>query len=135
MVPARLGWLRRILPTRKYRPGRGNKPSGKRLDWEHTEGGAGVVKGSSKRVVVVSSSLPRIFEQAIFVIREDFAGQAGVSHADILQQARQAADEYLRTTLPGPRRRFRGLHIPAPVSAALGAAAGGAAWLVCQAIF
>ena len=137
-MTVRLRWFYRILPTRKYRPNTGNKPAKKRLDWEHTEGGVGVIKGTSNRVVVVSSPLPRVFEQAIFIVREDFAGQAGVSKTDILRQAREAADEYLRTEKTGKTGKqhvFRRMRIPAPASAALGAAAGGVTWLLFQVIF
>lgn len=54
-----------------------------------------VVKGISKRVIVVKSPDPKIFEQAIFIIREDFAGQSGVSEKDVLREARAAANSYL----------------------------------------
>ena len=50
-----------------------------------------VVKGISKRVIVVKSPDPKIFEQAIFIIREDFAGQSGVSEKDVLREPLYAA--------------------------------------------
>lgn len=56
-----------------------------------------VVKGISKRIIVVPSPDPKIFEQAIFIVREDFAGQTGVGEKELLRQARQAANGYLRS--------------------------------------
>ena len=98
------------------------------LQWEHMdelEGGE-MIKGVSRRVVVVKSPDPRIFEQAIFIVREDFLERSGASSEDVLRQAGAAADEYIRGTLGRRRRRLR---LPAPLIAAAGAAATAAAWL------
>ena len=66
-----------------------------------------MVKGISKRVIVVKSPDPKVFEQAIFIIREDFAGQSGISEKDVLRQARAAAEEEAKkrggTTASGTR--------------------------------
>ena len=86
-----------------------------------------MVKGVSRRVVVVKSPDPKIFEQAIFIIREDFFERSGVSSEEVLRQAGAAADDYLKGTL-GFKRRFR-LRLPAPFFAAAGAAATAIAWL------
>ena len=87
-----------------------------------------MVKGVSKRVIVVKSPDERVFEQAIFIVREDFAGQAGVNEKEVLRQARQAAGDYFRgggTTLrPRLLERLR-----VPLYAAAGAAATALAWL------
>ena len=87
-----------------------------------------MVKGISKRVIVVRSPDPRIFEQAIFIIREDFAGQSGMSEKDILREARNAAGRYLHTDRI-PNRRL-GLRIRGVWLAAAGALAAAAAWLM-----
>ena len=64
-----------------------------------------MVKGTSKRVVVVKSPDSRIFEQAIFIVREDFlSGNREGSRNDILREAQDVADRYIRNTvLPAPR--------------------------------
>lgn len=123
--------LRGLFPLKKNGRNKNKKEAG-RLSLEidkpmGREGGGLVVKGISKRVIVVKSPDPRIFEQAIFIIREDFAGQAGVSNKEVLRQARRAADSYLRGGCRFPGRllaSFRG-----PLYAAAGAAATGLAWL------
>lgn len=92
-----------------------------------------MVKGTSKRVIVVKSPDPRIFEEAIFVIREDFAGQAGVSADDVLKEAQQAASSFIGTFKAGRTRRIPFYYrLPAPFVAAVGAAATGITWLAVK---
>ncbi len=86
-----------------------------------------MVKGVSKRVIVVKAPDPKIFEQAIFIVREDYAGAAGVSEREVLREARKAAENYLGGS---GHRRLAGLR--APIYAAAGAAATGLAWLAVQ---
>ena len=95
-----------------------------------TEGGGEVVKGVSKRIIVVDSPDPKVFERAIFIVREDFSRQQGVSESELLRQARQAVGDYL----PSQERRggkfwsgLRGL-----LYAAAGAAAAALAWIMVQ---
>lgn len=107
----------------------------KRLCLEMSErpievGDSHMVKGVSKRVVVVKSPDPRIFEQAIFIIREDFAGQAGMSDKDVFREARRAANHYIGGRRCAPRNALSG--IKAPLYAAAGAAATGLAWIAVQ---
>ena len=47
---------------------------------------------------------PKLFEQAIFILREDALGKGGMSDRAILRQAQQAAGSYIPA---GKRRRFR----------------------------
>ena len=107
-----------------------NKAGQKRISLEEnraeSEGENVVVKGVSKRVIVVKSPDPKIFEQAIFIIREDFAGQAGLSEKDVLREARRAAGNYLRTENTRPIRLLERLR--APLYAFAGAAAAALAW-------
>ena len=49
-----------------------------------------MVKGMTRQVVVVRSPDQKLFEQAIFLVRPDAQTQ-GVSDAELLRQARQAA--------------------------------------------
>lgn len=51
-----------------------------------------MVKGLAKRVVVLKSPDKNLFEEAIFIVRED--AQSGVSAQDIVAQARAIAAEY-----------------------------------------
>lgn len=88
-----------------------------------------MVRGTNRRVVVVRSPDPGIFEEAIFVIREDLFHQ-GASADKVLAEARQAANAYLRkTTGRTPKGFWRLRRLPAALYAGLGAAAAGVAWL------
>lgn len=49
-----------------------------------------MVKGVSRQVIVVRSPDPQLFEQAIFILKEDAAAQ-GVTDEMLLKEARQAA--------------------------------------------
>jgi len=91
------------------------------------KGGEDVVKGVSRRIVVVPSPDPKVFEQAIFIVREDFVGEKGVSEKDILRQARQAANKSVLSRRRVPGDMFTRLR--APLFAAAGAAATALAWL------
>lgn len=84
-----------------------------------------MVKGISRRVVVVDSPDPRFFEQAIFIVRND-AAERGVTARELVEEARKVARDYAGGTKAG--RRFRELN-PA-VYALMGAAAIGLLWLV-----
>lgn len=59
-----------------------------------------MVKGVAKRVIVVKSPDPRVFEEAIFIVREDYMKTAGVSRTQLLSEARQAADSYVGRLKP-----------------------------------
>ena len=85
-----------------------------------------MVKGISRRAVVVDSPDPQIFEQAIFIVKEDAFGK-GASAEAVLQEARRAADGYLKRS-SGWRRTWR--KIPAPVYAAGGALGATLCWLL-----
>ena len=68
-----------------------------------------MVKGLAKRVVVVKSPDKRVFEEAIFILRED--ADAGLSAQDIVAQARGIAAQYAKTAaqekkLPRPALYF-----------------------------
>jgi len=130
MFRNRLSLVQRLRPTKKYRHVSGNKRPLNRLDWEHIEGGVGVIKGIAKRVIVVSSPDPKLFEQAIFIVREDYAGQAGVSESDVMRQAQQIADHYVKNGGFRPCRLFS--RLSAPLYTAVGAIITGIAWLVIQ---
>ena len=94
------------------------------------EGDKLVVKGISKRIIVVKSPDQNIFEQAIFIIREDYAGQSGLSERDVYMEATKAANRYLGTKRHTAARAVASLR--APLYAAAGAAATGLAWIAVQ---
>ena len=83
-----------------------------------------MVKGISRRVIVVDSLDPQIFEQAIFILRTD---GGGVSSQQLVDQAVRIAKNYARCQ-GLPRRRVR---VPGWLWAAIGAAAIGLTWLLC----
>ena len=55
-----------------------------------------MVKGVSRRVIVVKSPDPKLFEQAIFFVREEALEKGGVTADKLLDEARQAASHYVR---------------------------------------
>jgi len=110
---------------------RGNKPKAKRASLERKEivsarGGSSVVKGVSRRIVVVPSPDPEIFEKAIFIVREDFVGEKGLTEKDILRQARQAAGSCAKTRERSGNAAFSRLR--GGLYAAAGAAVAALAW-------
>ena len=127
---------RRKVPLHvKKGPHRKNKTAPQRVRCTRNDpriGGGGelVVKGVSKRVIVVKAPDPRIFEEAIFVVREDYAGEAGVSGKEALREAQRAAESYLSGGVQLPLHRTGSLR--ATVYAAAGAAATGLAWIAVQ---
>ena len=46
-----------------------------------------MVKGISRRVIVVDSPDPKLFEQAIFIVRNDAFSQEGVTSQQVLGEA------------------------------------------------
>ena len=88
-----------------------------------------VVKGISKRVIVVKSPDPKIFEQAIFIVREDFPGQTGISERELLRQARESINGYL---LPGKTGGKLMPWLRGMLFAGLAAAAAAVTWVMVQ---
>lgn len=83
-----------------------------------------MVKGISRQVIVVRSPDPKLFEQAIFILREDALGKGGMSDRAILRQAQQAASSYV------PAGKHRRQSLQGPAWAAGGALIMGLAWLL-----
>ena len=92
---------------------------------------ADVVKGISRRVIVVRSPDPRFFEQAIFLMKEDAFHNGTVSADQVVAEARQAAAGYIRRNAEGHRKRRK---LPGAVWFLLGsgviAVAWGLSWLL-----
>ncbi|MBQ3009962.1 MAG: translation initiation factor 2 [Oscillospiraceae bacterium] len=57
-----------------------------------------MVKGLSRKVIIVKSPDPKIFEQAIFIVRDDFFSSQGIGEKELLRQAKQAANGYVNQT-------------------------------------
>lgn len=77
-----------------------------------------MVKGVNRRVIVVHAPEPKLFEQAIFILKD---GVEGVTDEELLKQARKAA-------APGKKRRD--LFLYGTFWAAVGAALTAAAWVI-----
>ena len=76
-----------------------------------------MVKGISRQVIVVSSPDRKLFEQAIFILRDNMG--EGVTEEQLLKEA----ERMIR--FPQVRKSWQG-----PLWAAAGAAVTGAAWLL-----
>ena len=81
-----------------------------------------MIKGISKQVIVVKPGDKKLFEQAIFILRND-AVEQGVTDEMLLQEARQA----VRGGQAGKKRH---MVCYGAFWSALGAAVTGIAWLV-----
>lgn len=85
-----------------------------------------MVKGISRRVVVLDAPDQRFFEQAIFIVRNDAAGE-GVTSRELVEEARRVAHNYAAGGGRG-NRSWRTWSPAAYVS--MGAGAIGLAWLI-----
>ena len=79
-----------------------------------------MVKGTTKKVIVVRSPDPKIFEQAIFIVRGDFLN-SGSSAENVLKEAERVANDYIKESVGERRPVFE--KIPAPLFGVLGALA------------
>ena len=86
-----------------------------------------MVKGLSRRVIVVDAPDPQLFEQAIFILKNDALSGGGVSADQVVTEACRIAHEYAESH-NGRKNFFRS--IPAPCYAAIGAGGMGLAWLL-----
>lgn len=86
-----------------------------------------MVKGITRQVILVKSPDPRLFEEAIFIVKEEALNREGVTTEQIMREARQAADGYLKQGNAWNRRLKK---LPAPLWGAVGAAAASAGWMI-----
>ena len=77
-----------------------------------------MVKGITKQVIVVHSPDPKLFEQAIFILKEN-AVREGITDEMLLKEANRAVNSRKK------RRLLSG-----PVWACMGAGVTGLAWLI-----
>ncbi len=87
-----------------------------------------MVKGVSRRVIVIKSPDQHLFEEAIFIVKEDALQSGGVTGEDIIKQAQEVADRYVRCHL---KKRLLP-RLPAPAFAFLGAAVTALVWYLTQ---
>lgn len=85
-----------------------------------------MVKGSARQIILVKSPDPKLFDEAIFVLREEALNREGVTAEAAIAQARQAADSYLKNgKLEGHQPK-----LPAPLWGVIGAVASSLCWAV-----
>ena len=84
-----------------------------------------MVKGINRQVIVVKSPDPKLFDQAIFLLKEDAFQDASASPEQVIRQARQAADGYLRKNTVVGRAAAR---LSPAACGAVGAVLASAVW-------
>ena len=89
-----------------------------------------MVKGITRRVVLVKSPDPHVFEEAIFIVRED-AQKSGVTPAELIREAQDVASDYIRANV----RKSIFCRLPPAVYTFIGAAAAGIVWCATELIF
>ena len=77
-----------------------------------------MVKGITRQVIVVQSPEPKLFEQAIFILREDAIGE-GITDEMLLKEANKAVNH--------PKSKKK---VPAAIWACAGAGGMGLAWIL-----
>lgn len=92
-----------------------------------------MVKGISRQVIVVRPPETDLFEQAIFILKDKAVEEGGVTDEQLLQQARQAADNYLRNRTKGGRGAGR--KIRPVLYALLGAFTASVLWAISALLF
>lgn len=81
-----------------------------------------MVKGISRQVIVVHSPEQKLFDQAIFILKDDAVGKEGITDEMLLK----SADKLLRSS--GGSKNSKKLY--GPVWAIAGALITGIAWLL-----
>jgi len=81
-----------------------------------------MVKGTTRRVIVVTPPNKRLFEEAVFFLRQD--GEIGVTGDEIIAEAQSVAREFIREHKVRPSLR----RVRLTVFFALGALAASAVW-------
>ena len=79
-----------------------------------------MIKGVSRQVIVVHSPEPKLFEQAIFILKDE-AVEQGITEEALLKEAQQV--------IRGPQKK-RKLYLYGPAWACGGAVVTGIVWLL-----
>ena len=89
-----------------------------------------VVKGITRRVIIIKSPDPDVFDEAIFFVKED-AFSKGISKSDVLKEAQKTASSYLSSSAsPKPKKKISPI-----VYALIGGLSASAVWLLLFMIF
>ncbi|MBQ5977685.1 MAG: hypothetical protein IJL51_06080 [Oscillospiraceae bacterium] len=59
-----------------------------------------VIRGSAEQIIRVRVPVPGLFREAVFFLHEDVLRRSDISREELLRQARQSAEDYLRPMLP-----------------------------------
>lgn len=89
-----------------------------------------MVKGITRQVIMVKSPDPKLFEEAIFIVKEEALAREGVNADQVIRQARQAADGYLKSGRAWNRKLNTPQWVCAPLWIALGASGASLLWWV-----
>ena len=82
-----------------------------------------MVKGISRQVIVIHSPEPKLFEQAIFILKDGVVGQDGVTEQELMREAKKLLHNQANKKKPK-------LYLYGPVWACLGAILTGTVWLL-----
>ena len=85
-----------------------------------------MVRGITRQVILVKSPDPKLFEEAIFIVKDEALAKEGVDVDRIMKEARQAADGYLKRSRAWNRRMDR---MPSYLWGAAGAALASLCWV------
>ncbi len=85
-----------------------------------TEGGIALVKGISRQVIVVHSKDQKLFDQAIFILKDHAVGKEGITDEQLLKEA--------GGLLQGSRSKKK--QLAGPLWAGIGALLTGLVWLL-----
>lgn len=83
-----------------------------------------MVRGITRQVIVLKSPDTRLFEEALFLLREDALEKHGITQRELLEEARRIARSY------APERKMRTRALPPLFYLLAGAAPVGLAWLL-----
>ncbi len=86
-----------------------------------------MVKGISRQVIVVQAPEPKLFEQAIFILKDDMG--EGITDEALLKEAQKAIQ------MPDKTARRRQIRLYGAFWAAAGAMVTGIVWLTTVLIF
>ena len=82
-----------------------------------------MVKGISRQVIVVDAPEPKLFDQAIFILKEEAMNQEGITDEELMKEAKQLLHSH-------NREKKQGFRIPGPVWACGGAVLTGILWAI-----
>lgn len=84
-----------------------------------------MVKGISRQVIVVQSPDPQLFEQAIFILKDDAIGQDGVTDELLLKEAKRLINS-------SHNRTKKSYALAGPIWGCAGALITSVAWLIAM---